>query len=155
MKRIPYIFAALLVLTVAGLSAQSASKHGTIKEVTLSRGMCFGSCPSYDLTLRADGTAVFEGKQFAPRKGKYIGHFWGESLNKFGAAAERNGFWSLKSHYSVGYTDQATQTLTIKTDKGKTVVSEYGPSGPAELWELQTIVDGIAANISDWKKISG
>lgn len=152
MKRLSIALALLVWLPVVPLVAQMGKAHPPVTEVTFSRGMCFGSCPAYDLTLRSDGTAIYKGIRYASRTGTYVGHFWSGDFNRLIVAADRLGFWKMKARYTVPITDQPTQTLTFKFSKGETVISEYGSSGPNELWELQTLVDGIAANVSDWKK---
>src|SRR5262249_21525334 len=37
--------------------------------VTLERTQCYGTCPSYKLTVSADGTVVFEGREYVKNKG--------------------------------------------------------------------------------------
>ena len=46
---------------------------GEITSIRLHRGVCFGTCPDYDVTLNSDGTATYAGGQFAPRQGDYTG----------------------------------------------------------------------------------
>ena len=123
-----------------------------LKEVTFERTRCFGACPAYKVTLRANGTLTYVGQAFVPRVGTYTAKFWGNDLEKLSQLARRNGIWHLKDKYSLQITDQASQKLTLKGAGTKTI-DEYGHSGPVELWGFQMAIDGILENARDWKKV--
>ena len=44
-----------------------------ITAIRLSRGACFGTCPIYEVTVAADGTANWNGERFVERVGRYRG----------------------------------------------------------------------------------
>ncbi|RYG66071.1 hypothetical protein EON77_17820 [bacterium] len=126
----------------------------TLKEITLQRTACFGTCPVYTLTLRADGTAIYRGEAHVERKGAYRGTFWGRDLVRLRDVLTRVNAAKWKPDYALGVTDQASQILTIVTEKGRKTVREYGSSGPADLWTVQTLVDGIGSRVRDWKPVA-
>lgn len=142
------------ILAGLALTCLSAAQTGKIRSITLERRPCYGTCPVYTLTLNADGTALYNGVRYAARTGKYKGTFWANDLTRLAPLLDRMGFWKLQSEYRTMATDQSTQVLTVVTDKGTKKVLEYGHQGPAELWALHTIVDGIGANAREWTKVA-
>ncbi len=42
---------------------------GTAETIRYETGRCYGTCPAYVLTVRSDGTATFDGKQFTTAQG--------------------------------------------------------------------------------------
>ncbi len=54
------IFFACILLIFAGTSAsaQNVKIHADLR-ITLERTMCFGTCPDYKLTIRANGSVLF------------------------------------------------------------------------------------------------
>ena len=145
MTRKPLLLVAGLLLAGSALAAP-----GKIRRIVLERTPCFGTCPSYTLTLNADGTAEYAGGVHAPRQGVYRGTFGG-GLDRLASTLDRLGFWKLRPQYTVEVTDQPSQIVTIVTDGGKKTVREYGRTGPAELFALQSMIDGLAANVR-WTK---
>lgn len=124
-----------------------------IKEVTLERTPCFGGCPVYKVTLRSDGTATYVGSRFVDRIGTYEGKFWARDFERLAKVIENAEFWTMKDKYTLPITDQASQILTVKSDKSTKTVSEYGDSGPEDLWALQLVVDGVVARVQSWEKV--
>jgi hypothetical protein len=45
-----------------------------VAELTLDRSACFGSCPSYSVTLRTDGTVIYKGNQYVRVRGQAFDH---------------------------------------------------------------------------------
>ena len=66
MKKTMLILAGIAALApAAALQARSAAPES----ITYERGPCFGRCPVYTVTVRADGTATFEGINFTTVRG--------------------------------------------------------------------------------------
>ena len=63
----------LLALAVMGLSGCTTTPlpDGTAlpASITYSPSICYGTCPDYSVTVRSDGTATWEGRQFVEAKG--------------------------------------------------------------------------------------
>ena len=59
----------------------------------------------------------------------------------------------MNDKYTVGATDMATKIVTVKSKKKTKSVSEYGPSGPAGLWAIQTVIDSVVDHAMDWKQV--
>lgn len=67
--------------------------------IKIKRTGCFGSCPIYELTVYADGTANYTGKRFVEVTGKKTHQFNPERIKKLLRHAERINFNSLQAVY--------------------------------------------------------
>src|SRR5258708_17436292 len=102
--------------------------------ITLERGVCFGTCPSYIVTLAADGTVTWEGRDFVKTKGKATAHIKPEDFNKLVREFERIKFATLDDKYQPGTpscgpsaTDMpSAQTSIHLNGKTKSVLHYYG-----------------------------
>src|SRR5260221_13182833 len=70
--------------------------------ITLERGVCFGTCPSYIVTLACDGTVTWEGRDFVKTKGKATAQIKPEDFNKLVREFERIKFATLTDKYQPG-----------------------------------------------------
>lgn len=157
MKRL-LIFATLIFIIAFNASAQKGKNDTSqndrrggeqISEITLERSSCFGPCPVYKLTLRRDGTATYEGRQFVERKGTYSGTFYG--FERLAQLIESRGYFNLKDNYTINATDlSGTVTSVVRTGRRKTITN-YGDAGPVELWGIEAAIDGVVAN-TKWQK---
>lgn len=160
MKR-PLIFVALILLIAFAARAQKksskdASQKGQdeawqITEVSLERGACFGPCPIYKITIKRDGTAIYEGKRFVERLGMYRGTVY--AFNNLARLIEASGYFKLKDNYSVNITDLSTATTSVVRAGKRKTIRNYGGAGPIELWGIETTIDGMVAN-TKWEKVS-
>lgn len=132
---------------------QEKTSKETLKEVTFERQPCFGGCPVYKVTISADGKVDYTGTRYVERMGRYTATIWPDNVSKLFSTLQRLKFFEFKTRYELPITDQATQILTVETNDRKRTVSEYGRSGPAELWEAQTLVEGLLYSAKDWKKV--
>lgn len=159
MKRL-MIFATLIFIITAftvsaqkGKDASEKDRRGgeQITEVTLERTACFGTCPVYKITLRRDGTATYVGREFVERKGTYSGKIYG--FERLAQLIESRGYFNLKENYTVNATDlPSTLTSVVRAGRRKSVTN-YGDTGPVELWGIETAIDGMVTNIK-WQKVS-
>ncbi|GEM_PF-2039011 len=139
-----------LLAAALGLAPAAFAQTGTIRRIVLERTPCFGTCPDYRLTLNADGTAEYVGGRFAPRQGSYKGTYYG-GLDRLAPVLDRLGYWRLKPAYAARATDQPSHIVTVVASGGTKTVREEGSDGPAELFALQSMIDGLAANVR-WTK---
>lgn len=138
------LYASTLLLAFVAPSSAQAQK---IKQIVFERTPCYGTCPVYRITLNSDGSVVYNGLAHVSRLGVYRERLHAEDFVRLSSLVDKLGFFKLKDRYVYGATDMATQILTVVTDKGRKTVVEYGPSGPSELWALQTLVDVTTAGI--------
>ena len=110
---------------------KSQNKTGLI---TLERGVCFGTCPSYVVTVTSDGKVTWEGRDFVKTKGKATTQIKPEDFNKLVKEFERIKFATLDDKYETGTrgcpesaTDNPSAQTSIRMNgKTKTVLHYYG-----------------------------
>jgi hypothetical protein len=131
--------------------------------ITLERGACYGSCPSYRVTVRGDGIIDFD--TGSDSKGaaaqvhlEYSGHnvllpgrytaradpaAFARLLKQFRAV----NFFGLKNEYFYGATDHPTQILSVRVGKARKTVTDYigvRAGMPQEVRDLEDAVDAVA-----------
>jgi hypothetical protein len=119
----------------------------TIEFVKLTRGMCFGHCPVYHVTLRSDGTASWHGEAFVERMGTYEGRFNASEFAHLAALVERCGFFDWHDEYTEMVTDLPTYTLTVSRAQQSKTVLQYATDEPADFWMLAALVDGVSMQV--------
>ena len=144
MKRL--LMASILILIAAlACSAQTSSQDkDRITEVTLERTSCFGTCPDYKVTLRRDGTIIYEGRRFVQMMGTYKGEAYG--FDRLAQLILAQKYFDMKDDYSRPITDMPSAiTSVVRAGKRKTIV-DYAETGPIELWSIEMAIDGILKN---------
>ena len=161
MKLIAIIIFFLLLVVSHGCGANVSDDF----MITLSRKECNGKCvecrgdcPAYDLTIDANGTVVFDGKQRTKTIGKATGKISAAEIEKLVKEFEKIRYFDLLAVYKPGLcpaylTDFATVETSIRQNGKTKSISHYqgcynkNPSDgpyPAGLTELENIIDQIA-----------
>ncbi len=123
----------------------------TITEITLERTACYGTCPIYKVILESNGTATYIGMQFVERKGTYKAYISGfEQLAKI---IEARKYFSFSASYTEPVTDLPSAITSVVRNGKRKTINNYANSGPIELWEIETLIDGLIAN-ARWEKVS-
>ncbi|MEK6304520.1 MAG: DUF6438 domain-containing protein [Acidobacteriota bacterium] len=155
---------AILVLTVGvrfGIQASPAAQQvpqDTL--ITLERTVCYGTCPSYKLTISADGAVVFEGRRFVKKIGTVQSTISQEQLRKLIDRFEKINYFQLRSRYEQptdGCTELVTDHPSANTSiringKSKSVRHYYGCTGIEVLDELTKLEQAIddAVDTAQW-----
>jgi hypothetical protein len=120
--------------------------------IQLSRSGCYGSCPSYSVTIRGDGAVTFQGSRFVSIPGTHTAQIPESEvstlLNRFRSA----NFLALSNVYRAGVTDNPTYCLKLKLGGEAKVVEDYVGAWvgmPATVTELEDAVDQ-AADSARW-----
>jgi hypothetical protein len=108
---------------------ESPSDH-TIQKIVYETSTCYGSCPSFELVLNADGTATYHAKNHNKQKGRFRGEISKQNFDRVAAALNHIEFTRLADNYSVPWTDDQQSILKITYDGGKTkTIRDYGLVG--------------------------
>ena len=151
-KRTPLFFLTVLLLAFAAPRPSHAQQPlPPITVITVEHTGCLGTCPVYKVILRRDGTATFIGTNFVTKLGTYTASFSG--FDHLARAIEARNFSKFKPVYTRDVTDNPGVETGVGTETRRTIVVNYADSGPQALWEVQAIVDGVAAELQ-WKKVS-
>jgi hypothetical protein len=132
--------------------------------ITLRRSVCYGPCPDYTVTIAADGTVTFEGRQFVKTKGIAKGSLSREGMRQLIAEFERANYFSLNDKYQSAedgcpeqWTDAPTAVTSIRINgKSKSVLHYHGCQDgqvvyPKALTALENKIDEIVGT-NRWVK---
>lgn len=123
----------------------------TITEITLERTACFGFCPIYKVILRSDNTATYIGERFVERQGTYKAYI--SNFEYLAKIIEARRYFSLRNSYTAPVTDLPSAITSVVRNGKRKTIDNYANSGPIELWEIETLIDGLIAN-ARWEKVS-
>lgn len=119
--------------------------------VQLERTTCFGTCPAYTVTFHRDGKAVYEGREYAERKGRYVASVHPRSFGRLCCFIELMHFEKLDTDYMTPATDLSSTHVTVDSGTHSKTVTDYGVAAPVELWALEELIDSIAEK-TEWRK---
>lgn len=121
----------------------------------LKRTPCFGKCPSYEVKIFDNGTAIYTGFAFVEKIGKYEAKVSNDFINHIQQEAQKNTFSAFSQKYPVDgstLTDIPSTISYVRTGKkGNRVVNNY--DAPKELVVFENWLENEIQNL-DWKKIS-
>ena len=124
----------------------------SVTSVGLSRGMCYGECPVYDVTLLTDGLVVYKGEYFVERIGQYGGEVDPDRVRNLIRVILRLGFAELEPEYPTLVTDQPSTELTLTGEQQHHSVVDHG-GAPLEFWAMAAVVDAIVDEV-EWDERS-
>ncbi|MGO9641818.1 MAG: ankyrin repeat domain-containing protein [Candidatus Acidiferrales bacterium] len=114
--------------------------------VTLERSGCYGSCPSYTVTVSIDGI-VFDGGGFVVASGKHTDTVDADEVRNLAKSFVAADFYSMDSSYRAAVTDCPTYILSISIDGRMKKVEDYVGSWvgmPEVISDLEDEVDTFA-----------
>lgn len=114
--------------------------------ITLERSGCYGTCPSYTVTLSTDGI-VFEGREFVAAPGRHTDTVDADEVRKLAKKFVGADFYSMDASYTASVTDNPGYSLSITIDGSTKKVDDYVGSWvgmPAVITELENDVDSMA-----------
>jgi hypothetical protein len=120
----------------------------TPTSVTLRRGACFGTCPIYEVTLRADGSAAWNGERFVERLGRHTGEVRADEYDRLARFVLRAGFFGWEDEYVADVTDTPDYFLTATTGQRSKTVRQNATDEPPDFWVIATLVDALAASVA-------
>ncbi len=122
--------------------------------IILERTACYGVCPIYKLTVKADGSVLFEGEKFTKTKGKAEGRISKEKVRELVKEFEKADFFDLNGEYDCyQMTDNPSALTSIQINGKKKSIDHYRGcrKGSADfekelskLTELENKIDEIA-----------
>lgn len=115
--------------------------------IRLSRGVCFGNCPSYVAEIRGDGQVTYFGGEFVDVAGKHSYRVPVDSVRALMEQVRRADFWSALPEYRAPITDNPTFELTVDIGGQSHTVTDYvgrAVGMPRAVTDLQLAVDELA-----------
>lgn len=112
----------------------------------MERTPCYGTCPSYKLIIRPDGSATYVGRRFAAREGSYTGQVDQATMDAVKREVEAIDFYSLKDVYDQPVTDLPSLIMRLRTDgHDKQVLGRVGAPKPFK--DMAIRVEELLANV--------
>lgn len=116
-------------------------------------------CATHRIILRSDGSATLYTElcrnAHPGDRATYCevkdGHIWGTDFARLGWLIDRNDFFAFRHEYDRNITEGSFLSTRV-TRAGKThAVVDYADGGPAELWVIEEVIEGITSS-GDWEK---
>lgn len=144
MKHLLLVSILMLTSALVGMAQTPSSDKNQITEVTLERTTCFGSCPAYTVTLRSDGTIIYEGRKFVEMTGTYKGQVY--NFDRLAQLISSINYFNLKDRYAASVSDLPSAITSVVQNGKRKTVRDYGGAGPIELWGVEMAIDGMLKN---------
>ncbi len=113
---------------------------------------CFGTCPVYRYTLRADGRATYCGEHFVPKLGVYRGELSLGTFRRLARLLLTHRFKTLRELYDLPVTDMPSVIITVTAQTWMRRVENYGRAGPPRLDLIERALDRACTRIK-WRKV--
>lgn len=113
--------------------------------ITLQRTGCFGSCPSYTVSVSTQGTE-FAGGGYVVAYGKHTASIDADAVRQLAKRFVAGDFYSMDPRYTASVTDNPSYALSIAIDGHTKAVDDYVGSWvgmPAVITELEDAVDEL------------
>lgn len=154
MKEILILLIAIIGLFLFGCIQSSPFDVNDYNGVvmTMGKGGCFGSCPSYKLTINGDGKVTYEGAMFVGVQGAQTTTISKEKVGELVNEFRKANYFSLDDRYDNTKCSDASSSTTSITINGKTK-SVYWyhcvAKAPPALGELEKRIYDIV-NAGQW-----
>lgn len=176
MKKLIYIFSAMGIMLFSCNSTKEATKNtASINDNKTEKGMensevtedstveehdvfayikktpCFGMCPTYEMTIFQDGTAVYEGIAHVDKIGKFKATFSKEEIENIKKMVDSINYFDFKEEYVAPHITDLPTTYTQMSYGGKSLkIKTYGEAPPS-LMRFQSYLHQIMER-TDWEE---
>ena len=116
--------------------------------ISLQRSGCFGTCPSYTVTVSTNGI-VFDGGSYVVVHGKHTAAVDAKKVRDLATRFVAADFYSMDEKYVASVTDNPTYALSIDIDGRAMKVEDYvgeWEGMPAVIGDLENEVDAFAGS---------
>ncbi len=112
--------------------------------VAIERSACFGRCPSYTVTLHANGAVSWEGRSYVIQAGSATAQVPSDAARLLIGEFRKAGFWKLCAKYDRPVTDVPAALTTVRIGGVQKSVADRVDSAPQWLRELDYQVESLA-----------
>ena len=138
---------AVALIACAPVATPAETPSMSNVEIRLTRGVCFGSCPDYTVTVNSDGQVRYEGRRFVNVVGERTATISRDDVAALVARFDEVGFTNLRDAYRAPVSDLPTYTVALtRNGQTKTVVDFGGVDMvmTREIRDLQREIDRVA-----------
>jgi hypothetical protein len=139
--------------TTVDTKTEVAAAHPTQDSLVayLERTACYGQCPMYKFSIYNSGYAVYEGKRFVEKLGKYEAHLNASVLEELKTKAKAINYFGFKDEYPKTASDfPATKTAIVLDGKRKDIMN--GTGAPSALKEFEKYLDSVKDG-AEWRQV--
>jgi len=112
-----------------------------VKSIFIKTTGCYGTCPIFQLTVFADGNAVYNADQYNPKAGNFKGIISGDKVSQLFSLVNYIDIKKLKDDYEVSWSDDQTAYIKIEFSDGSVkAVNDYGMIGTFGLSNLYSLL---------------
>ncbi len=123
-----------------------------LKTLKISVSPCFGTCPVYQLVLKASGQADYIAERFNPKNGKFRGQVAADKLKEIRSLVNYLDIAKLKGDYAVNWTDFPSADLHLEFEDGTVKdIHDYGKQGSYGLSRLYSLISALRTS-ERWHK---
>ena len=136
-----------------------AYRLAAFESLTLERTGCYGFCPTYEVTVHADGLVIYQGYEHVGVLGEQRGQIDEAGMEELLALCAELDFFSLAAEYRWTedeegnrrtITDQPSRFTTLRLGGREHQVENYF-GGPEALRTLEDRIDALSG-AAEWKK---
>jgi ankyrin repeat protein len=116
-------------------------------KISMSRSPCFGTCPSYSVEIRSDGTILYRGSDFVAISGTHRSRVSLDAVHRLYDDFGKASFFCTFDEYKADITDNPEYVVEISYDgRTKRVVDYVGRAigMPKQISELEDAIDATA-----------
>jgi membrane dipeptidase len=128
---------------LSGAAASTTAGPADTIEITMERTACFGTCPSYKVTIRGDGTVTYVGDQYVRVTGTHSWKIDPAAVTALAHEMQQAGYFDLLDAYEARMTDHPT-VWTSLTIGGRTKRIKDYVAGPPKLKEIEAKIDEVS-----------
>lgn len=133
-------------------TGQDNSGKAKTATITYERTACFGTCPSFKMTIEGEKMkAFYKGNSSVDKIGNYEKNISEDELTKLTNAFETYKFFEMKDEYTNEVPDLPSRYVTYSVD-GKSKKIKDRANAPAGLKEIEKMLDAVADG-KGWEKV--
>jgi hypothetical protein len=112
--------------------------------IAIEHTACYGICPTYTVTVHANGKIAWQGKGHVAQQGSGTAVVQPDAARSLIEKFRTSGFWKLCASYNRMVTDVPTAITTLRIGDNQKSVSDRGHGAPEWVHELDYQVDSLA-----------
>ena len=134
------------------VAASGPGPVGMIEEISLERLGHRSEAPLYKVVLSKDGVVTYTGLLNVQKIGTFRAKIDPRDFHRLEEMIDRLRFFEMKDAIFVADDVDSVTTSAIRNGQRKTIEDGSGSNAPVELWTIEMAIDGLVANVTDWKQ---
>lgn len=147
-----FLYSSCRTKALAQKSEVQQKKEAKELVIEMSKTMCFGRCPVYEIKIYNDGSCTYTGKLNVEKIGSYSKTIEVEELRALQKAFEENKFMDMRDEYVAHVSDVPTTWISFAKDKKSKKIKDM-IGAPKALKDLEKMIEVIAFSES-WEKVN-